>query len=652
LALKIRKEKQDELKASLEAAPIVVAASASLAASASDTRTAEPMTPNSEMRPAKAKTARNNTARNNTARNKASKTRTGIAKATKRDSSSSPRKSSSKSSSKKTGKPRAASAAARKSRHKAATSVTVPAIYRPTFREEIQSVREMFAFLRARTREPLQLQELEKVTLQYLRKQPSQHKFTQVTRLLDKQVVDMMQRDLETHLNAHTVIELPASPVAQTEAIQNKPAPHQPLAAEPKRRRIAAWFARKGGGWGADGPRVPFKTKLRTALMASIWIGVGVATIGYASALYYVNYMRLETDTAMISGTVEPINAPMDGTVMSLLVRVGDRIPEGTRIAVFEDPDVEKLVSIASVKVERSREDLRLKQAEMESEKLKRDEYIQIARSKIEKIDEDLTQIHSQERVARERFERLSELFKKGFVIRPRIEEASDKLAELTAQLAKARINKRERVEMQDNVASGHYFDGSQVVGRLKEAEAAVVRASAEVDLSLEELQVMQKRRLSNRIVATRDMRVMKVLRPEGSSVKRGDTVVVMEAVDSRVVHAFLRQEEIGRITIGDEATVFLPALRAKANARVMAVERNAAFIDDVDARYTWKQARDAGPKPTDRDRTARVTLRFDAVDRAVVDSRFEIGMPTVVSFARRSTSTVFSSFTEVGRGL
>jgi multidrug resistance efflux pump len=633
VTIRIRKEIQDELKASLEAAPRTVSNPASGAAAAPEKGAAEPAAV-AEASPS-LKTRKTRTRKTKAGKSKAGKSKTSKTKATSLKRSTQ----------------------ARRPNKKKEPAAALPAIYRPHYRAEMKTVREMFAFLRARTHEPAQLDVLEKVTLQYLRKQPSQHKFKQVMRLLDKQVIDLMQRDLEAHGFARTVIELPATPIAD-EAPSSAPAseaskaaaPEAAPAPEPKRRRIAAWFARKGGG--GDGPKVPLKAKLRTAVMAMIWLGVGTATIGYASTLYYVNYMRLETDSAMIAGNVEPVNAPMDGSVVSLLVRAGDTVPEGTRIAVLEDPEVEKLVNMASVKVERSREDLRLRQAELESEKLKRDEYVQIANSKLEKIDEDVTQLIAQEKVARERFERLSDLFKKGFVIRPRIEEASDRLAELTAQLAKANINKRERLAMQDNVLAGHYYDGGQVLGRLREAEAAVARASSEVDLSLEELQVMQKRRLTNRVVAARDSRVMKVLRPEGSAIKRGDTIMVLEATDSRVVHAFLRQDEASRVTIGDEATVFLPALRAKATARVMAVERNAAFIDDMDARYTWKQARDGGPKPTDRDRTARVTLRFDAVDRAVVDSKFEIGMPTVVSFARRSINTVFSSFTEVGRGL
>ncbi len=267
----------------------------------------------------------------------------------------------------------------------------------------------------------------------------------------------------------------------------------------------------------------------------------------------------------------------------------------------------------------------------------------------MEKIVSDIEALEKQELVARERFNRLSDLFKKGIVIRPRVEEASDKLAELTTQLAKARINQKERETQFQSVMAGHFFDGNQVVGRLKEAEAAYERASAEVDLALEELQVMQQRRQINRVNAAHGRPRPEGVRQEGSAVKRGDTMLVVERMDERVIHAFVRQEEISRIAIGDEATVFVPALRARITARVTQVDRNAAFLDDVDARYSWKIAADGGPKATDKDRTARVTLKFDPADRTAVETRLEIGMPTVVSFRRRSVNTVFSSFTDLG---
>lgn len=577
--------------------------------------------------------------------------------------------------------------AGKASARKASRKPTGTAVGFRDFSGEIQTIRLLFDLLILNSPEPARLQSLQSLTERYLAEAPSQEKLDQVRVILQRQAaIVRQQREESGAAGPKTIDAEPAKPAEADEQPQpdrfrrgeiappppaapvtpdpkatdaSSAAASAPLPPEAKRRTILAWLRRMGGSGGGKGgggggksddtPAVPFSRKLRTALMASVWIGVGGFTISYAVTLAYVNWMRIEIDSAMVSGNIEPVNAPFDGAIASMLVKPGDRLREGARFMLLEDPEVEKLVKMASVKVERAREDLKLRQAELSSEKEKRDEYIAISRNKMEKIVSDIEALEKLERVARERFDRLTDLFKKGIVIRPRLEEASDKLAEVTTQLNKARINQKEREEQFKGVMAGHFFDGNQVIGRLKEAEAAVMRAEAEIDLALEELQVIQQRRQVNRITASHETRVLKVLRQEGAAVKRGDTMLVVERTDERVIHAFLRQDEVSRIAIGDEATVFVPALRARVAARVTHVDRNAAFLDDVDARYSWKIARDGGPKATDKDRTARVTLRFEVTDREAVDSKLEIGMPTVVSFRRRSVNTVFSSFTNLG---
>jgi multidrug resistance efflux pump len=548
------------------------------------------------------------------------------------------------------------------------------------FAAEIETINTLFDLLILNAAEPARLLALRSLTARYLAEGCSEEKLAQVRNLLLRQAnVQRAERRNEAPAAAPPMIE--ARTVSPEPAVAAEPPPQpdrlrrgevESTVPQPEARiteantaagavaaaaasrfqrlrgKLAGWLG--GGAGGGEGR--PFKAKMRTALMAAAWVGVGGAALTYAGALVYVNWMRLEIDSALVSGSIEPVNAPFDGSVTTLLVRVGDRITGGQRFMVLEDPEVEKLVKLASVKVERAREDLRLKQVELEAEKYKRDEYVNISKNKMDKIVSDIDALEKQEKVARERFARLSDLFKKGIVIRQRVEDASDKLAEVTTLLAKARINQKERSAMFEAVMAGRYFDGNQVVGRLQEAEGAVARASVEVDLALEELQAMQQRRSINRVVANHDARVLKVLRQEGSAVKRGDTMLVVERMDERVIHAFLRQDEATRVAIGDTAEVYIPALRAKATARVTQVDRNAAFLDDVDARYSWKLARDGGPKATDKDRTARVTLRFDPVDRDVVDAKLQVGMPTVVSFARRSVNTVFSNFSELGSSL
>jgi hypothetical protein len=140
----------------------------------------------------------------------------------------------------------------------------------------------------------------------------------------------------------------------------------------------------------------------------------------------------------------------------------------------------------------------------------------------------------------------------------------------------------------------------------------------------------------------------MRVLHGEGSAVRAGDTVAVYERNGERTANAFLTQNEVLRVAVGDAASIYIPALRVRLAAHVVAIDRAAGFIDDVESRYTWRQARDSGVRQGDMDRTARVVLRFDGDQAERMRRDLEPGTPAVVSFQRRSIDTVLGDFRTV----
>ncbi len=163
--------------------------------------------------------------------------------------------------------------------------------------------------------------------------------------------------------------------------------------------------------------------------------------------------------------------------------------------------------------------------------------------------------------------------------------------------------------------------------------------------MATEELRVWQERRAAAVVTATGDGRIMRVLHGEGSAVRAGDTVAVYERNGERTINAFLTQSEVLRVGVGDAATIYIPALRVRLAAHVVAIDRAAGFLDDVESRYTWRQARDSGVRQGDLDRTARVALRLDNDESERLRRELEPGTPAVVSFQRRSLDTVLGDF-------
>lgn len=397
----------------------------------------------------------------------------------------------------------------------------------------------------------------------------------------------------------------------------------------------------------------PITTKrslVRRMTMGLLWTIAGSAAIVYGGALVYANVVRLEVDAAVIAGAVEPIRAPSDGVMLGVGIKPGSTVANGSRLAKIHDPEVERQVSLAGVQLERARHALRQNEAELASEKAKRDDTLVITQAELKAVQAEIASLEEQLVTAKARVERFGGLFAQGFTARQKLEDHTNQHAILSAQLTRARIVEEQRRTLVASAQAGRFFDGNRITGRLAELEAAVQRARAEIEVATEELRVWQERRATAVVTATGDGRIMRVLHGEGSAVRAGDTVAVYERNGERTINAFLTQSEVLRVSVGDAASVYIPALRVRLAAHVVAIDRTAGFIDDVESRYTWREARDSGVRQGDLDRTARAVLRLDNDQAEQLRRELEPGTPAVVSFQRRSLDTVLGDFRTVGR--
>lgn len=395
-------------------------------------------------------------------------------------------------------------------------------------------------------------------------------------------------------------------------------------------------------------PTTNKRSLVRRVTMGLLWAIAGSAAIVYGGALVYANVVRLEVDAAVIAGAVEPIRAPADGVMLGVGIKPGSMVANGGQLAKIHDPEIERQVSLASVQLERARHALRQHEAHLVSEKAKRDDTLIITQAELKAVQAEIASLEEQLVTAKARVERVGGLFAQGFAARQKLEDHTNQHAILNAQLKRARIVEEQRRALVASASAGRFFDGNRITGKLAELEAAVQRARAEIDVATEELRVWQERRAAAVVTATGDGRIMRVLHGEGSAVRAGDTVAVYERKGERTINAFLTQNEILRVSVGDAATIYIPALRLRLAAHVVAIDRAAGFLDDVESRYTWRQARDSGVRQGDLDRTARAVLRLDNDQAERLRDQLEPGTPAVVSFQRRSLDTVLGDFRTV----
>jgi hypothetical protein len=166
-----------------------------------------------------------------------------------------------------------------------------------------------------------------------------------------------------------------------------------------------------------------------------------------------------------------------------------------------------------------------------------------------------------------------------------------------------------------------------------------VRHAELEVALTRDKKQALLNHKARLAIRAPFDGTVLELPRVHHSHVRRGDTIAIIEQRNRRHILAYLTQDEVNRIGLGDEALVFLPALQETHTARVFRIDRTTGFVREQDQRaspgYSWR-----GPT----DRSAKVYLALE--DRRILADRetYRSGLPAVVVFPQRTTNPLVAT--------
>ena len=127
--------------------------------------------------------------------------------------------------------------------------------------------------------------------------------------------------------------------------------------------------------------------------------------------------------------------------------------------------------------------------------------------------------------------------------------------------------------------------------------------------------------------------------RIDKGSVRKGDTIAIIEQRKDRYVTAFLNQDEVMKVGLGDEALVYIPAVGETVKGRVTEIDRTSGFIKEQDQRqspgYGWRGA---------SDRSARITIQFSEPHKLADTERYRSGLPVVVVFEQRSTNSLITA--------
>jgi len=384
---------------------------------------------------------------------------------------------------------------------------------------------------------------------------------------------------------------------------------------------------------------IPLKRKSWKAIgFIAFYFTAGLSVAAYVLLLGYTNFFRLEVDTAVVSAPVEPIRASIDGKVKQITVEEGIYVPARYPLIGLENANLEEEIERARIDVNRASMEALSKEKYLKAEQARLSDYKDIAQNEIERLTSRIKFLQKQVVRSRRQVARINTLNKKGYSSNAKLDETEADHAKLQSSLEEVRLLLYERENLLSSLEQGRFYTDGKLEGGLHELQADFEFAQDQILLAENEFSALKKHRQRLVLSAPTQGRILKLLRTQGSTIKKGEVIALFERNEQRTIEAYLTQEEIVEIAMGDIATVFFPSSEEKVQAVVIKIDRTSGFVDEMEARYQWR-----GPK----DRAGLVVLAFLDLTMDEIRERFLPGIPAIVIFGRQNKDEVIHTIKE-----
>ncbi len=369
------------------------------------------------------------------------------------------------------------------------------------------------------------------------------------------------------------------------------------------------------------------------------WVGIyatlGFMVFGYMALVLYSNIFRMEVQTAVVTAPQVQVQAQTDGEISFVRATPGDHVSTGETVLYVADYNLEQQIDLAKLNIDQTEANLtnvlQRRNAEME----RMTQYASLDLKNIEQLQVDLASLETQHQTALARYNRTRKLKNEGYATKAQLEEADGWLADARAKLKSKKIELAEQKRLVDEGMGRTFYNGRELLGNMGEMDAAIKLARYQVSLANERHEALLKHRERLAVHAPFDGLLTDLPRPEHAPIKKGDVIAVFEKNKDRRVVAYLTQDEVMKVGLGDRASVYFPALDTSLKVRVINVDRTAGFRQEVSRRFSWRGA---------EDRSAEVTLAFEEGDNPAVEAQARPGLPAVVLFESHSTNPILAA--------
>jgi multidrug resistance efflux pump len=379
----------------------------------------------------------------------------------------------------------------------------------------------------------------------------------------------------------------------------------------------------------------PIKLRVRRFVFTMIYLGLGLALGAVILLVLYFHFFRLDLEYSVVSLPLYPVISQDIGRCQELLVKEGDVVKQGQELFRVEDDTLTRDLEVAELQLAAAKIDLATAQGRVDKEREKNNLYLSISKDKLKSANSLVEALEIQLGQAKSQYERERTLLVTRSTSQQLVEQAFARVGSLEGQLLQAKADQRIAEHALIALKQGDFFDQRRLVGDLPQFLVNLQDAEARHKLGVKRETLARDRAKRLVYFAPFDGKVVKLLKVVGATMNRGEALAILEkAGDAPVIDGFVTQDDANSLSLGNGASIWIPALDKTVQGRIVKIDRTSGFLTEMQAhmkdsqlRYNWRGQ---------EDRSAYVQLEIQDAIEPDIQKTLGGGMPVVVSVAKR----------------
>ncbi|MCP4473224.1 MAG: HlyD family efflux transporter periplasmic adaptor subunit [Gammaproteobacteria bacterium] len=353
-----------------------------------------------------------------------------------------------------------------------------------------------------------------------------------------------------------------------------------------------------------------------------IFAGIIVGLLVLKTLHAYLFKVRVET--AVVEAPIEIIASPASGILDQYYVNAEQSFREQQPLFRVKDLDMLQNYQMALIAISESENDIGHLESTLKSEKEKLEFYRTVSESKEKIAKENLQSAKDQLELEKNNLQRYQNLKEKGYVSHFVFDKTQQNAVKKSNDVSVNQLILNTESHTLEGIDQGFYFSSEKI-------ESDISVTAHELDKARKNLEEERKRASSwkNKIKeltvkAPFNGRVIKQSAVIGNPIAFGKPVMIVERDEQRLIYAYLTQNEVAKIKLGSEASIFVPAQDSYYSGRVIKIDRTSGFVDEMNERYRYR---------TTRDRSALAIIVITEASPHEIREKLLPGLPVIVTF-------------------